>query len=104
MAALSIFKDGCKAATIVASPIYPVPALSGPNVLVFEVLARDASALEIHIDVAQRYALGGDAFWGRLEHLQPAEPVLPTTIALRRPVMRGAIRRLSEMDETESLQ
>ena len=104
MATLSMFKDGCKAASIAASPIYLVPALAGPNVIVFELLARDASALATHIGVAQLYVLDGDAFWGRLEHLKEAEPVHPTAIALRRPVMRGAIRRLSEMGEPKGLQ
>jgi hypothetical protein len=99
MTTLSMFKDGSKAATVAASPIYLVPALSERNVMVFELLARDASGLSKHIGAAQLYALDGVAFWGRLEHLDEADPVHPTTIALRRPVMRGAIRRLSEVDE-----
>lgn len=104
MATLSMFKDGSKAAAIAASPIYLVPALSGPSVIVFELLARDSSALATHIGAIRVYALDGDAFWGRLEYLNEAEPVLPTTIALRRPVMRGAIVRLSEMDAPSGLQ
>ena len=104
MATLSMFKDGTKAAAVAASPIYLVPALSGPSLIVFELLAKDGKVLATHIGATRLYALDGDAFWGRLEHLIEAEPVLPTTIALGQPVVRGALRHVSETDEAGVLQ
>jgi hypothetical protein len=104
MATLSVFKDGGKAANIVASPIYLLGALSGPGLIAFELLAKDASGLAARIGLDELYALDGDAFWGRLEHLTETDPIHPVCIALRRPVMRGAIRRLSELGEYESVQ
>jgi hypothetical protein len=104
MATLSLFKDGSKAASIAASPIYLISALAEPGLLVFELLAKDASALTTYLGIPQLFALDGDAFWGRLEHLQEAAPMHPTMIALGRPAMRGAIRRLSEADDVEFLQ
>ena len=104
MATLSVFKDGSKAASIIASPIYLVAALSGPGLIAFELLAKDASGLAARIGWDELYVLDGDPFWGRLEHLTETDPVHPACIALRRPVMRGAIRRLSGMGEHESVQ
>jgi hypothetical protein len=104
MATLSVFKDGSKAASIVASPIYLLGALSGPGLIAFEILAKDAASLAVRIGLDQLYVLDGDAFWGRLEHLTETDPIHPTCIGLRRPIMRGAIRRVSETGGQESVQ
>jgi hypothetical protein len=104
MATLSVFKDGSKAASIIASPIYLIGALSGPGLIAFELFVKDAAGLAARIGLDQLYVVDGDAFWGRLEHLDEIDPIHPTCIALQRPVMRGAIRRVSEMGAFESTQ
>lgn len=104
MATLSVLKSGSKAASIAASPIYLLGALSGPDLIAFEVLVEDAGCLAAYIGIDQPYAMDGKPFWGRLEHLSETAPLHPTLIALRRPAMRGAVRRLSNMGDSDSVQ
>ncbi len=104
MTALSIVRDGQRAVTVLASPIFPLTSLrvqSGAE-LTFEVFEKDARGLKPLIGKKQLYVLHGEPFWAELKTLEPCESTHPGLALLRdRPTLCGVFFILGEARELQ---
>jgi hypothetical protein len=104
MSALSVVRDGNKAVTLAANPLYLISAFTTARggQVIFEILEADAGGLQRLVGTKQLYYLEEQLFWGQLESLEPCESTHPTlsTVActLNKKTMRGVFSILGETD------
>ncbi|MGH7173894.1 MAG: hypothetical protein ACRELG_26755 [Gemmataceae bacterium] len=96
MACLSWRREGSKAFTVAANPIYPLTAISAPlpDRIEFEILESDAALLAAHIGTPQTFYIDGESgvFFARVSQLVPEISTHPDLALSRdKPTLRACL-------------